>query len=84
MMDKASGGSLRLPLKSVATALIFSVLLGPVGLLYASFWGGLIMTLLVVSAYLCQFYFIVAMLWIVCSIWGTRSVETYNRTICSS
>lgn len=30
-----------LPYKSVAAALLFSVILGPVGLLYASFWGGL-------------------------------------------
>ena len=29
-----------LPLKSVATALLFSVLLGPVGLLYSSVIGG--------------------------------------------
>ena len=72
------------PLKSVAGALLFSALLGPVGLLYSSFWGGFFMifvTLVVASSHL---PFPLLLAWITCCIWAVGAVEKYNRTILNS
>ena len=80
-MRKVNPG-LFFPYKSVSTALIFSVLLGPVGLLYASFWGGLIMIILgfiIVSAG--KYIVSLILLWLICSIWSVRAVENYNLKI---
>jgi len=70
-----------LPYKSVAIGLLFSVFLGPIGLLYASFWGGLFMTLLGIVVISSKFLFTILLLWIICCIWSVRAIETYNRKI---
>lgn len=73
--------SSQLPYKSVAIALLFSVILGPVGLLYASFWGGFIMIPLSVVTFSGHFYSIAALLWLTCCIWSVGAVERYNRKL---
>src|SRR5580704_7251150 len=70
-----------LPFKSVAGALIFSVILGPVGLLYASFWGGLLMIVVGIVVISSKFIFTILMFWIICCIWSVGAVEKYNRKI---
>lgn len=70
-----------LPYKSVATVLIFTVFLGPVGLLYGSFWGGLIMIILGMFVINAKLFFPILLLWIVCCVWGVGAVESYNRKI---
>jgi hypothetical protein len=80
MLDRATLVK-SLPLKSVAAALLFTVFLGPVGLLYGAFWGGLLMIALIVAAVGAHYFFIALMLWIGCCVWGVRAVEVYNRNI---
>ena len=72
------------PLKSVAVALLFTVFLGPVGLLYSSFWGGFLMifvSMVVVSSKLPLPIFLA---WAICCIWGVGAVESYNRRLLQS
>ena len=72
------------PFKSVAVALLFTVFLGPVGLLYSSFWGGFLMifvTMVVVSSKLPLPIFLA---WAISCIWGVGAVEKYNRTLLQS
>ncbi len=69
------------PYKSVAAALLFSVLLGPVGLLYASFWGGVMMIVVAIVVLSAKFFFPALLLWIGCCIWGVGAVESYNKRI---
>lgn len=69
------------PYKSVAAALIFSVILGPVGLLYASFWGGFIMIAIGMVVVSSKLIFPIILLWLVCSIWAAGAVEAYNKKI---
>ena len=69
------------PYKSVAAALLFCVFLGPIGLLYASFWGGFIMILIGIVVVSSLLYFPILLLWIICCIWGVRSVESHNKKI---
>jgi archaellum component FlaF (FlaF/FlaG flagellin family) len=69
------------PYKSVAAALMFSVLLGPIGLLYASFWGGVLMVFLAIIVLSAKFIFLAILLWVICCIWGVGAVESYNKRI---
>lgn len=73
-----------LPYKSVAIGLLFSVILGPVGLLYASFWGGFIMILLGLVVISSKLFFPIVLLWIICCVWSVRAIELYNRKILST
>jgi hypothetical protein len=69
----------QLPYKSVALALLFSLLFGPVGVLYASFWGGLIMIasgMIIISSLL---WFPILLLWIIGCLISVRSVERHNQ-----
>lgn len=68
-----------LPFKSVAAALMFSVILGPVGLLYASFWGGFFMTMIGMVVIKSGMFFSIALWWVACSIWSVAAAERYNR-----
>lgn len=67
--------------KSTAVSLLFTVCLGPVGLLYASFWGGLLMIsigLVVASA---KLMFPMILVWLGSCIWAVGATEYYNRKI---
>jgi hypothetical protein len=70
-----------LPYKSVAGALLFSVILGPVGLLYASFWGGVLLIVLSVFVLINKFFFVGLLIWLSCCIWSVGAVESYNKKI---
>jgi hypothetical protein len=69
------------PFKSVAGALLFSVVLGPVGLLYASFWGGFFMTFIGLVVVSSLKPFPILLLWVICCIWAVGAVEKHNRVI---
>lgn len=73
-----------LPYKSVAVALLFSVILGPVGLLYASYIGGLVMIPMGVIMVSGHFYFLAVVVWLICCVWSVGAVEKYNRQLSQS
>lgn len=81
MVNSQTSFTPHLPYKSVAGALLFSILLGPVGLLYASFWGGFMMITVGIVVISNKFIFPIILLWIVCCIWSVGAVESYNRKI---
>ncbi len=69
------------PYKSVAGALLFCVFLGPIGLLYASFWGGFILILLA-TVFICgKLAFLTLAVWIASCIWAVGAVESYNKKL---
>ena len=69
------------PYKSVAASLLFTVVLGPVGLLYATYWGGIVMILAAIVVLSAKLIFPSLVLWIICCIWGVGAVESYNKQI---
>lgn len=69
------------PYKNTAAALIFSVIMGPVGLLYASLRGGVIMILLGLGVLAFHNLFSLMLFWLACSIWAVAAVEKYNQRI---
>ena len=73
--------AVNLPFKSVAGALIFSLILGPIGLLYASFWGGVIMLLLAFPVLAAMYPYPIILFWLGCSIWSVAAVNSYNKKL---
>ncbi len=69
------------PFKSIAGALLFSVLLGPVGLLYSSYWGGFFMIFVTIMVVNSEQMFLILLAWLVCAIWSVGAAESYNRKI---
>jgi len=73
-----------LPLKSVAGALLFTVFLGPVGLLYASALGGTVM-IFVAFVVICSLLPIpIILMWVSCSVWGVLATNRYNKKVLRS
>ncbi len=70
-----------LPFKSVAVALIFSVILGPVGLLYSSTLGGTILIVLCFISISCKFVVAALIFWLASCVWSVMAVNRYNRNI---
>ena len=67
------------PIKSVAGALLFSVFLGPVGLLYSSVIGGIVLLVLSFIAVSGKFFVAFALFWLSSSVWSVIAVNRYNK-----
>lgn len=72
---------MKTPLKSVAAALVFGVILGPIGLLYASFWGGFFMIFVGMVVIASHQMFPIILLWVISTIWAVGAAESYNKGI---
>ncbi|MDR3477465.1 MAG: hypothetical protein P4M14_05470 [Gammaproteobacteria bacterium] len=72
---------MRLPFKSVAIALLFSMFFGPVGLLYASTLGGTLLILLAFVGVCIKQFVTVTMIWLLACIWSVAATNRYNRKI---
>ena len=83
-MHRSMTGLPALPFKSVATALVFTVFLGPLGLLYATIQGGIVMLLIGLVVISSKLYFPIILLWVSCCIWAVKSVEKYNQALIST
>jgi hypothetical protein len=70
-----------LPFKNTAIGLLFCVFLGPIGLLYASFRGGVAMIIIGIVVISSKLPFPIILLWIVCCIWSVKAIESYNRKL---
>lgn len=70
-----------IPLKSTAIALAFSILFGPLGLLYASFWGGILMISIGMIVISSKLFFPSIIFWMICSVFAVGAVEAHNKKI---
>lgn len=70
-----------LPLKSVGVALLYTVILGPLGLLYASIRGSLVMLLAALVVISGHYWFLTLLVWIISCVWGVAAVESFNRNV---
>jgi len=74
----------RLPLKSVAGALLFTVFLGFLGLLYATALGGIIMILVGFVIISSKLWVPILLFWIMCCVISVLAVNRYNnKLICN-
>jgi hypothetical protein len=70
-----------LPDKSVAIGLLFTIFFGPLGLLYATFWGGASMLLLAIVVFGSHLQGVIILFWLLCNLWGVAAVTCYNNKI---
>jgi uncharacterized membrane protein len=70
-----------LPFKSIAAALLFSVLFGPVGLLYASVTGGSILIILCFLSLSWKLYTAAIIFWLCSCICSVAMANRYNKKI---
>ena len=73
--------------KSVGLAVILTILFGPLGMLYSTVIGGVIM--FVAAVFLAVITFFVGGLgalltWPVCIIWGALAASSYNKNLTAS
>lgn len=70
-----------LPLKSVSIALLFSVFLGPVGILYSSVIGGIIMIMLGFIIFSYKLIVPIILVWLISCIWSVAATNHYNKRL---
>lgn len=70
-----------LPYKSRAVSLLFTLFFGPVGLLYASMWGGVITSFAAIAVFGSALPGPIIFFWLMCNIFGVMSVQWYNDKI---
>ena len=66
-------------LKSVPIGLLLTVFLGPIGLLYATLMGGIIMIILGIVILSYPYPFPAILWWLGCCIWCVYAIEKRNR-----
>jgi hypothetical protein len=67
--------------KNVGVSIILTVLFGPLGMLYSTIWGGIIMggVSLVVAIFTLGFGLIIT--WPICIIWAALAASSYNKKL---
>jgi hypothetical protein len=69
------------PFKSVAGALLFAVFLGPVGLLYATSLGGIIMIPISFFVICTRLWVPILFIWFLCCILSVLAANRYNKKL---
>jgi len=70
-----------LPFKSVAITLLFCVFLGPVGVLYSSMTGGVVMILLGLLVLRAKLLGPMILVWLASCVWGVAAANHFNKKI---
>lgn len=69
------------PVKSVGIAILLTVLFGPLGMLYSTIVGAIIMIILTVLVGALTVGIGLIITWPICILWGALSASAYNRKI---
>lgn len=70
-----------LPFKSVGITLLFCAILGPVGVLYSSVLGGVIMIILGFIVVSSKLIVPIILVWLISCIWGVAATNQYNKKL---
>jgi hypothetical protein len=71
------------PTKSVGVSLILTFLFGPLGMLYSTILGAIIMFFVDIIVGFLTFGFGLLFTWPICMIWGAVATHNYNKRIMS-
>ena len=69
------------PTKSMGVSIILTVLLGPLGMLYSTIWGGIIMGVLSLVVGLSTLGLGLIITWPICIIWAAVATSSYNNKL---
>lgn len=67
--------------KSIGLSLLLTILFGPLGLLYTTVSGAIIMFVVSLIIFIITFGFGVFFTWPICMIWGVLAAKNYNSKI---
>jgi len=67
--------------KSMAVAIILAILFGPLGMLYSTVMGGVVMIALSILVGIFTLGFGLFITWPVCVIWAAVAANSYNKNI---
>lgn len=70
-----------LPFKSVGITLLFCAILGPVGVLYSTVLGGVIMIMIGFVVISAQFLIPSILVWVISCVWGVAATNRYNNKL---
>lgn len=69
------------PTKSVGIGLLLTFLFGPIGMLYATVWGGLLMMVVNLVVGIATFGIGLVITWPIQLIWVALSIRSYNKKL---
>ncbi|HSW68951.1 MAG TPA: hypothetical protein VLI69_02165 [Gammaproteobacteria bacterium] len=75
---------INMPLKSVAIALLFCTFLGPVGVLYSSLMGGIVMIVLGLLVLRAKLFGPILLVWLISCVWGVAATNYFNKKVLQS
>jgi hypothetical protein len=67
--------------KSVGLALLLTLLFGPLGMLYSTVTGGLVMIVVTIVVGMFTFGIGLILLWPIYLIWGAMAAHNYNQSL---
>ena len=67
--------------KSVALSLVLTFFLGPLGMLYSTIWGAVIMIALSIPAFIITLGHAGFLIWPISMIWGAWAAHSYNQRL---
>ena len=65
--------------KSMAVAIILAILFGPLGMLYATVMGGVVMLVISLLAAIFTLGFGLFITWLICVIWAAVAANSHNK-----
>jgi hypothetical protein len=70
--------------KSVGVSILLTFLFGPIGMLYSTVIGAIIMFILSIFIGVATFGIGILITWPICVIWGVISTNSYNKALMSN
>lgn len=67
--------------KSMGVSIILTILFGPLGMLYSTIWGGVIMFVLTAIVGFLTLGFGLIVTWPICIIWAAVATSSYNKKL---
>jgi len=71
------------PTKSVGIAVLLAIFFGPLGMLYATVLGGIVMLIVSMLVALVTLGFGLFLTWPICVVWAAIATNAYNKRIMS-
>ncbi len=71
------------PTKSIGLSILLTFLFGPLGMLYSTIVGGIIMFIVSIIVFILTLGFGILITWPICVIWGAIAVDIYNKKLLS-
>ena len=69
------------PTKNMGTSIILTILFGPLGMLYSTIWGGVIMFIISAIVGILTIGLGLIITWPICVIWAAVATSSYNKKL---